>query len=286
MANLELHSKMYVLDGLVVPKFIKQETLDELKGLTLRSDDVWIVSYPKAGTTWTQYIVHLIHNGGEDDRKKISDAVPWIESGNRGTTVTASDLTPPRAFKSHMPYDRMPCGLPNSTPCKYIYIARNPKDLATSFYHHYCAYHVSGMEWKEFLEYFLVGKVEFGDYFDHILSWWTHRNDDNVLFVKFEDMKREPLAAIKRIATFLGYINLPQEVLTTIAEKTSFDKMRDNDTVNYSWRAYRDPKAQPFMRRGAIGDWKNQFSTEDSQRLDKLYLDHLHGTGLEFYFGQ
>ena len=123
-------------------------------------------------------------------------------------------------------------------------------------------------------------------YFDHILSWWTHRNDDNVLFVKFEDMKREPLAAIKRIATFLGYTNLPQEVLTTIAEKTSFDKMRDNDTVNYSWRAYRDPKAQPFMRRGAIGDWKNQFSTEDSQRLDKLYLDHLHGTGLEFYFGQ
>ena len=112
MANLELHSKMYVLDGLVVPKFIKQETLDKLKGLTLRSDDVWIVSYPKAGTTWTQYIVHLIHNGGEDDRKKISDTVPWIESGNRGTTVTASDLTPPRAFKSHMPYDRMPKACP------------------------------------------------------------------------------------------------------------------------------------------------------------------------------
>ena len=68
-------------------------------------------------------------------------------------------------------YERMPCGLPNSTPCKYIYAARNPKDLATSFYHHYRAYHVPGIEWKEFLEYFLAGKVEFGDYFDHILSW-------------------------------------------------------------------------------------------------------------------
>jgi hypothetical protein len=276
---------MYLLNGLVVPRFIKQDTLDKLKGLTLRDDDVWIASYPKAGTTWTQYIVHLVHNRGEDDGKKISDAVPWIESGNRGTTVTADDLTPPRAFKSHMPYERMPCGLPNSTPCKYIYVARNPKDLTTSFYHHYCAYHVPGMEWKEFLEYFMVGKVEFGDYFDHVLSWWAHKDDDNVLFIKFEDMKQTPLAAVERIATFLGYANLPQDVLKTIAEKTSFDKMRDNDMVNYSWRAYRDPKALPFMRKGAIGDWKTQFSSEDSQRLDKLCHDRLGGTGLEFCFG-
>ena len=83
---------------------------------------------------------------------EISDAVPWIESENRATTIIADDLTPPRAFKSHMPYERMSCGLPNSTPYKYIYVARNPKDLATSFYHHYCAYHVMEMECKEFLK--------------------------------------------------------------------------------------------------------------------------------------
>ena len=206
MANLELHSKIHVLNGLVVPNFIKQEDLDKLKDLTLRDDDV----YPKAGTTWTQYIVHLIHNGGKDDGKKISDAVPWIETGTSDTSVTADDLTPPRAFKSHMPYERMLCGLPNSTPCKYIYVARNPKDLATSFYHHYRAYHVPGMEWKEFFEYFLV---EFGDYFDHVLSWWAHKDDDNVLFIKFEDLKQDPVTTIAQIATFMGYSNLSQEVI-------------------------------------------------------------------------
>ena len=180
MASLKLPIKMHVLDGLVVPNFILQENLDKLKQLNLRDDDVWVVSYPKAGTTWTQYIVHLIHNGGKDDGKKISDTVPWIEAGTRSTVVTADDLTPPRAFKSefksHMPYGRMPCGLPSSTPSKYIYVARNPKDLATSFYHHYFAYHVPGIEWKEFFEYFLVGKVESGDYFDHVLSWWAHKD--------------------------------------------------------------------------------------------------------------
>ena len=287
MANLKLHSKLHILDGLVVPDFVLQENLDKLKQLKLRDDDVWVVSYPKAGTTWTQYIVHLIHNGGKDDGKKIADAVPWIETGIHDTKVTADDLTPPRAFKSHMPYGRMPCGPPSSTPSKYIYVARNPKDLATSFYHHYFAYHVPGIEWKEFFEYFLVGKVESGDYFDHVLSWWAHKNDDNVLFIKFEDMKREPVTTITQIATFMGYTDLSQDVIQDIAEKTNFEKMRNNNTANYSWSASRrDPRAPPFMRKGTIGNWETQFSVEDSQRVDKIYQDRLGGTGLEFYFGE
>ena len=62
--------------------------------------------------------------------------------------------------------------------------------------------------------------------------------------------------------------------------------MRDNDTVNYSWRgSRRDPRAPPFMHKGAIGDWKTQFSVEDSQCLDKIYQDRLSGTDLDFYFG-
>ena len=278
---------MYVVDGLVLPKFVKQEDLDKLKGLSLRDDDVWIVTYPKAGTTWTQYIVHLIHNGGKDDGKKISDAVPWIETGTDDSPVTAEDLTPPRAFKSHMPYERMPCGLPNSTPCKYIYVARNPKDVATSFYHHYRAYHAPGIEWKEFLEYFLADKVEFGDYFDHNLGWWAHRDDDNVLFITFEDLKRDPVAIITQIATFMGYSHLSQEVIKDIAEKTTFNKMQSNNTVNYSWSSSRrDSQAPPFMCKGAIGDWKAHFSADDIHRLDKVCQDRLSGTGLTFYYGE
>ena len=61
MANSKLHDYMHVLNGLVVPKFIKQEVLDKLKDLSLRDDDVWIVTYPKAGTTWTQYIICSPH---------------------------------------------------------------------------------------------------------------------------------------------------------------------------------------------------------------------------------
>ena len=44
MANLELHDTMYVVDGLVLPKFIEQEDMDKLKDLSLRDDDAWMYS--------------------------------------------------------------------------------------------------------------------------------------------------------------------------------------------------------------------------------------------------
>ena len=130
--NSPLHDTMYVVDGLVLPKFIEQEDLDKLKDLSLRDDDAWMYSDLPQGRyhmDTVQYMVHLIHNEGKDNGKKINDAVPWMETGTGDSPVTAEDLTPPRAFKTYIPYERMPCGLPNSTPCKYIYIARNPKDV-------------------------------------------------------------------------------------------------------------------------------------------------------------
>ena len=46
------------VNGLLVPDFVNQENVDKL-GLELYPDDVWVVTYPKSGTTWTQQIVRL-----------------------------------------------------------------------------------------------------------------------------------------------------------------------------------------------------------------------------------
>ena len=38
-----------LVDGMMVPPFITQKRVDELKTLKLRPDDVFVVTYPKAG---------------------------------------------------------------------------------------------------------------------------------------------------------------------------------------------------------------------------------------------
>ena len=73
----------HVLNGLQVPLFVSQEMLDELKTFELYPDDIWIATYPKCGTTWTQQIVKLIRNRGEKDDVKISASVPWPEAIKR-----------------------------------------------------------------------------------------------------------------------------------------------------------------------------------------------------------
>ena len=176
----------HILNGLIVPKIVKQERLDELKSIKLYPDDIWIVTYPKSGTTWTQQIVKMIRNKGQEDDLKISDSVPWLEPvASWGMDLDNMDKLPhPRAFKTHSPYNHLPCGPPHTTPCKYIYVLRNPKDVAVSYFYHEKHSHKWDISFDDFFELFMDGALEYGRYFDHVLSFWPHRNDKNILLMR------------------------------------------------------------------------------------------------------
>ena len=280
---------VHTVNGVVMPHFITQEEVDKLKSFPLRSDDVWVVAYPKAGSTWTQQIVRLIHNDGDDDGKVLSESVPWLEAlDHMYPHVKPEQLPSPRIFQSHFMYDNMPCGPPNTTRCKYIYVVRNPKDLAVSYYYHHRGFkklHLGGVQWEDFFESFASGQAHFGDYFEHVLGWWAHRDDANVLFLKYEDMKKDLPTAVARIAKFIGK-DLSSAVLDQIVVKTTFDKMKNDPKANHSWTAHRrDPNEAPFMRKGVVGDWKHLFTEEQSKRIDTLHHSFL-VAGLELDFGE
>ena len=202
--------------------------------------------------------------------------------------VDLSSMPKPRAFKSHMTYETMPCGRPDKTPCKYIYIIRNPKDIAVSFFFHICRLGIkrdATFEWDLFFRNYVYGNYEFGDFFDHVLSWWPHRNDENVLFLVFEEMKKDPRSAVVRIAKFIE-ADVSDEVIDKVVTETSFSIMKKDNTANYSYTDFiARPGAAPFMRKGEVGDWKNYFTPEQSAEMDKICQERLEGTGLVFDFG-
>ena len=77
----------------------------------------------------------------------------------------------------------------------------------------------------------MKGEVDFGDYFDHVLSWWAHKDDDNVLFLKYEDMKKDLPSAVDKIAKFIGQ-DISKELVDEIAHKTTFANMKEDSTAN------------------------------------------------------
>ena len=74
MATIRLNK----INGVLYPPFINQSRIDGLRTYALLNDDLFIVSYPKSGTTWMQQIVRSIKSRGDLD-VPLATAIPWLE---------------------------------------------------------------------------------------------------------------------------------------------------------------------------------------------------------------
>ena len=275
---------------------VKQEAVDILKDFPVRPDDAWICTYAKSGTTWMQQIVKFILSGGKDDGKNFFLSVPWLEYLPNGFDPkrtpefydSLKQAPSPRVFKSHYRYDSMPYGskLPG-TRYRCIYVARNPKDVAVSYYHHVQGFTVYPYKpsWDEVFDLLLRGEIEGGDWFEHVLSFWARKDDDNILFLKYKDMKKDLPTAVAAVAKFLGF-DLTQDVIDAVVKNSEFRAMKENPYTTFSWAPGTfDPAAKsPFIRKGEVGDWKNYFTPEQSAQFDAIYAERMKGTGLDFDF--
>ena len=224
-----------------------------------------------------------MNNGVENRDAPFHHICPWLEAADSPDNFSKEEvvdrLPSPRLFYSHAYYGKMPGGPPNTSPAKYVYLARNPKDTFVSFYHFHVKMQermVFGRTWDEFFDEFIKGRVFFGSWWDQIPEWWTHRNEKNVLFLKYEDLKKDLPKYVKIIADFLGY-NLEKDTIVKIASMCTFEEMKTTTTMGAN--------NQRFMRKGVVGDWKGQLSEEQSAIIDARYAEAVKGTGLEFEFG-
>ena len=264
--------------------------MDEVKDFRLRGGDLFIATYPKSGTSWSRQIVKLILNNGEDDGKNL-ESLPWLSTiGPPASLDAVTDAMPfPRAFYEHAPYGMMPGGLPSTSPAKYIYVARNPKDVMVSYYYHYLSgKRLSGFSgtWDVFFNLFLTGQMYYGSWFEHVLEWWKHKDDPNVLFLKYEYMKKDHPGAVRAIAEFIG-CDLKPDVIDKIVKESTIDRMKANPNTNFSWlptTMFTFKEVNPFLRKGIVGDWKNHFTAEQSAKFDAVYQEKMKGTGLSFDF--
>jgi hypothetical protein len=58
-------------------------------------------------------------------------------------------------------------------------------------------------DFHHFFNIWIKGEVPYGDYFEHVLSFWSHRFDDNLTFLVYEHTKYITRDAVLK-AQFLG----------------------------------------------------------------------------------
>ncbi len=163
------------------PTFDEKKFEEVIDNFVTRDGDVFIATFVKAGTTWTQQIVHLLLRDGEPGGF-YGEAIPWLESvtseflGPREAPTWTLDkinnAPSPRYFKTHAIVEHLPRG---HGKIKTIVVARNPKDSVVSLYHHAKSKPEFGFtgDFNAFCEIFLAGQAENGCWFSHILDWYN-----------------------------------------------------------------------------------------------------------------
>jgi hypothetical protein len=269
--------------------FSNQRIFEEIKNFRLEADDVLVVSFPKSGTTWIQEVIYQIlgTKDGKMDERNIEERFPYLEYIYPGVREIQRQPSP-RLIKTHLPFHLLPSDV-HSGKGKVVYIARNAKDVCVSYYHFVrmlSFLHYTG-DFEHFFDNFINGTVSSGPWFDHVETFWRHRSDKNVLFVTYEEMKRNPTVMVQKVADFFNK-QLTSDQVDEIVSRTNFESMKSNRLTNYSWwdelgiTSKHDKGRAEFMRKGQVGDWKNHMTRDMSDVIERDWLEPLAARGLSF----
>ncbi len=161
---------------------------------TPQPSDVIVAVPPKNGTTWLLHICHQIRvQGAEPDfEHQVPDVLGFLDLGKALFGVEPDEVqqpAEPRLFCSHFPYIRAPNG------GKLIYCFREQNDAMYSLYNH--ANSMFLLRDRVSLPLFAITMIALGHVklvLNDLLEWWKHRNDENILVVFFDDLKKDHMA--------------------------------------------------------------------------------------------
>jgi hypothetical protein len=235
-------------------------------------DDLFIVTYPKSGTTLMQMLVYQLLSDGGLGLPHIDRFSPFLDDLilPRGGYRTVDDLPPPRVVKTHLRYRLAPKG-----PGRYIYVMRHGLDVAWSFYWMLQRSRPMG-SFERFFELFMQGALSNGTWFEHVRGWMLNRKGLDVLYVTYDELTGDLAGAARRVAAFCG-VSIDEAAWPRIVTNCSFETMRRHQAMfDVPWEG--DPEDRHFIRRGRVGDWRSaiepgvaaRFHEECARRLGDL----------------
>ncbi|XP_057474977.1 cytosolic sulfotransferase 17-like [Actinidia eriantha] len=268
-----------------------------------RPTDIFLAAFMKCGTTWLRALMFATINRSQYDfsthpllNSAPISCFPILDLYIFNIDPIAANLEAlpsPRLFATHIPYSLLPKSV-TSCGCKIVYIWRDPKDVLVSKWHFMNKIKSKGvlpLSFPEAFELFCEGVSEYGPFWDHVLGYWKARQEspNNILFLKYEDMMREPAVYLKTLAEFMGVPFSPEEeeygVVEKIIELCSFKNLSNLEVNKTGVKRFTDEiviENQNFFRKGQIGDFKNYLTGEMPERLDSITMKKFNGTGLIF----
>jgi len=225
------------------------------RNLAVYPDDTFIVSYPRSGNTWTRFLIaNLLHS---EQRVTFANIEQFIPDCEAMSSRYVKRVPRPRIIKSHEYFD------PRYK--KVIYIVRDPRDVALSYYDFARKYRQidDHHPLSTFVSDFVAGRLsssDWGTWGENVSSWvYTRKGRPEFLLLRYEDMLADAERELSKVARFLG-IEIASERLTAAVERSSADRMRSLEaTQGDQWVSTKNKRSDiPFVRTASSGLWKEK----------------------------
>lgn len=213
--------------------------------------DIYIASYPRSGNTWIRYLLaNLLESSIEWGIENLNRVIPDIHQQWPKNWITRN----PRILKTHHPYQ------PGYH--KAIYIYRDGRDVALSYYDFVIKIGSYSGTFDQFLSDYLDGLVWFGAWHNHLISWLTYKPGVNVLSVRYENLVKDPTADLQRICEFLE-LSYTIETIKEAITKSSYQHIKhDYQSLNLNLLRH---MGTPGIK-GGPGKWTEVFTQEQLDR--------------------
>lgn len=270
----------------------------------------WLASYPKSGNTWTRaFIANLCNESDEPvhinelSTGAIASGREWVGAAfdfdiNELSPEEVDRLRPlayewlsiqATEFEHHKTHDaysyvdqdkRVPM-FPASATAGALVIVRNPLDVVISYAHHNnrsIDKTIADLNSQEHAMCAKLGRIykqlrqSIGNWSDFNRSWM--QAPINKKFVRYEDMKTDPIDTFVGIATFLRLPN-DREAVDTALRKCRIEVLQAQEKLT----PFKEKSivAKSFFRKGVVGDWREKLKPEQT----RLIVDHHYEMMLE-----
>jgi len=241
-------------------------------------DDTFVVSYPRSGNTWTRFLIaNLVYPEKNVGFTNIEKLIPDTSSqSNRALKSTPR----PRIIKTHEYFDHR--------YRKVIYIVRDPRDVALSYYDFQRKYMQidDAYPLEQYVEDFVQGRlisIDWGTWAENVSSWiYTRGKSKNFLLLRYEDMMQDTTRELTRIAQFFGIEAAPTH-LQEVIDRSSADRMRELEKLEADrWIATKNRRKDiPFVRVAKAGGWRTSLPVKSVEQIENAWGDLMITLGYE-----
>lgn len=276
--------------------------MTDKKTNTKEGNIIWLASYPKSGNTWLRIFlnnllseqeepvdINALHETGSiSSARGVFDEMMGIDSADLTQaeidyylpfvhTMRSEQLTEKQFIKTHDAFTKNKEGkwiIPLEATYKVVYLIRNPLDVCVSF-----AHHAGHTDFDKTIKSMSSSKTtlakskkrqnnqlpqHMGSWSDHVNSWTKNVSNENLLVVRYEDMKQLPQKTFAKIVRFVS-LDYTKTQIADALEKSKMDKLQQMEVEKGFGEKMQ--KSKRFFRKGIIGSWRDDLILEQSQKI-------------------